>query len=188
MGHGVLLTLHQPPEAESKVQSLKSKVESVRRPAARSDRAHATRNTLPHPQPSTLNPQPSRWLETLHSNRNLSPATGKSYEPLTPKHFSFNAPAGACPVCHGLGQKLVFDEGLVVPDPEKSLEQGAVLPWRRGGKRMVVYYKGLLRGVTRHYQQSMEAPYKTCRRISSASCSGARAKPKSSSPSGAPAR
>jgi excinuclease ABC subunit A len=60
-----------------------------------------------------------------------------------------------------LGQKLVFDEGLVVPDLDKSLEQGAILPWRRGGKRMVVYYKGLLRGVAKHYQQSMEAPYKT---------------------------
>src|SRR5208337_974375 len=105
--------------------------------------------------------EPSKvWEETLHSNRNYSAATGKSYEPLTPKHFSFNAPAGACPVCHGLGQKLVFDEGLMVPDTEKSLEQGAVLPWRRGGKRMVVYYKGLLRGVARHYQQNMEAPYR----------------------------
>jgi excinuclease ABC subunit A len=56
---------------------------------------------------------------------------------------------------------MVFDESLMVPDPEKSLEQGAILPWRRGGKRMIVYYKGLLRGVTSHYQQSMEAPYKT---------------------------
>ena len=35
-----------------------------------------------------------------------SPATGKSFDPPTPKHFSFNAPAGACPVCHGLGQKI----------------------------------------------------------------------------------
>jgi excinuclease ABC subunit A len=101
------------------------------------------------------------WIESMHSNRNLSPATGKSYEPLTPKHFSFNAPSGACPVCHGLGQKMVFDEALVTPDPEKSLEQGAIQPWRRGGKRMVVYYKGLLRGVARHYQQDMEAPYRT---------------------------
>src|SRR5438876_7523502 len=56
-------------------------------------------------------PQDSRapssdvWNETLHSNRNYSPATGKSFETPTPKHFSFNAPAGACPVCHGLGQK-----------------------------------------------------------------------------------
>ncbi len=103
----------------------------------------------------------SVWTETLHSNRNYSPATGLSYEPLTPKHFSFNSPAGACPVCHGLGQKLVFDESLIVPDAEKSLEQGAVLPWRRGGKRMVVYYKSLLRGVTQHYQQNLETPYKS---------------------------
>jgi excinuclease ABC subunit A len=101
------------------------------------------------------------WEETLHSNRNYSPATGQSYEPLTPKHFSFNSPAGACPVCHGLGQKLVFDEGLMVPDPEKSLEQGAVLPWRRGGKRMVTYYKSLLRGVAAHYQQNLETPWKS---------------------------
>jgi len=131
-GEGILLTLHQLPE-ESKVQSPKSKVESA--PAA-------------------------EWIETLHSNRNFSPATGKSYEPLTPKHFSFNAPNGACPVCHGLGQKMVFDEHLVVPDAEKSLEQGAVLPWRRGGKRMVVYYKAMLRAVAGHYNINLETPYK----------------------------
>jgi len=105
--------------------------------------------------------QPTVWTETLHSNRNYSPATGLSFEPLTPKHFSFNSPAGACPVCHGLGQKLVFDEGLIVPDVEKNLEQGAVLPWRRGGKRMVVYYKSLLRGLAAHYQQGLETPYKS---------------------------
>ncbi|HWY74355.1 MAG TPA: excinuclease ABC subunit UvrA, partial [Verrucomicrobiae bacterium] len=99
------------------------------------------------------------WIETLHSNRNYSPATGMSFEPMTPKHFSFNSPAGACPVCHGLGQKMVFDEGLIVPDLEKSLDQGAILPWRRGGKRMVVYYKAMLRGVTDHYHQSLEVPY-----------------------------
>ena len=162
-GEGVMLTLHQEPEPT--VRSPKSEVRSPQsevrmQTTASPGTQHAARNaaaTSLAPQPSSL--PPPAWVETLHSNRNLSPATGKSYEPLTPKHFSFNAPAGACPVCHGLGQKLVFDEGLVVPDPEKSLEQGAVLPWRRGGKRMVVYYKGLLRGVTKHYGQNMEVPY-----------------------------
>ena len=110
---------------------------------------------------TTDKPADKPWIETLHSNRNYSPATGKSYDKLTPKHFSFNAPMGACPVCHGLGQKMVFDPALVAPDPEKSLEQGAILPWRRGGKRMIVYYKALLRGVAQHYQQSLEAPYRT---------------------------
>jgi excinuclease ABC subunit A len=148
-GEGVLLTLHQTAEEQSKVQGLKSKVEEGQNRGQRSEG-----------QGPSASATSDGWVETLHSNRNLSPATGKSYEPLTPKHFSFNAPAGACPVCHGLGQKMVFDEGLVVPDPEKSLEKGALLPWRRGGKRMVTYYKGLLRGVAAAYEQSLEKPYK----------------------------
>src|SRR5262245_35940516 len=158
-GEGVVMTLHQLPVEESRVQSPKSKVlagggagtQGIGTLTTAADGAHGvTRPTSPSDE----------WLETMHSNRNLSPATGKSYEPLTPKHFSFNAPAGACPACHGLGQKMVLDETLVVPDPEKSLEQGAVLPWRRGGKRMISYYKGMLRGVAAHYQQSLEKPYK----------------------------
>src|SRR3954469_13865754 len=141
-GEGVLLTLHQLSDGRtgSPLPATRSQPESGAQGMTR--------------------PASEEWIETLHSNRNFSPATGKSYEPLTPKHFSFNAPSGACPVCHGLGQKMVFDEGLVVPDPEKSLEQGAVLPWRRGGKRMVVYYKAMLRAVAAHYRVSLETPYK----------------------------
>jgi len=100
------------------------------------------------------------WAETLHSNRYYSPATGQSFEKPTPKHFSFNSPLGACPVCHGLGQKMVFDEHLITPDGDKSLDKGAVLPWRRGGKRMIVYYKSLLRGMAAHYGQNMETAWK----------------------------
>ena len=100
------------------------------------------------------------WFETLHSNRMFSPATGLSYDTPTPKHFSFNSPMGACGVCHGIGQKLVFDEHLVVPDVEKTLDQGAILPWRRGGKRMVVYYKGQLRGLAKHYGVELDVPFK----------------------------
>jgi excinuclease ABC subunit A len=140
-GEGRMLVLSQ----AAKVEGRGSRVES------KSD-AQALDSRL-----STLD---SSWTETLHSNRNYSPATGKSFETLTPKHFSFNAPAGACPVCHGLGQKMVFDEALVVPDAEKSLEGGAILPWRRGGKRMVVYYKSMFRAVAAHCGASLEAPYK----------------------------
>jgi len=99
------------------------------------------------------------WIETLHSNKMCSPATGKSFDPPTPKHFSFNAPAGACPVCHGLGQKMVFDEHFVVPNSEEPLEK-AIQPWRRAGKRMNVYYKALLRSVATHFGVSLETPYK----------------------------
>ena len=112
-----------------------------------------------HQSPDSTTPE--AWTETLHSNRSYSPATGKSFEPVTPKHFSFNSPSGACPVCLGLGQKLVFDEGLIVPDPEKTLEGGAIQPWRRGGKRMVIYYKAMIKAVAGHYEQSLEVPYKS---------------------------
>jgi excinuclease ABC subunit A len=100
------------------------------------------------------------WIETLHSNKMCSPATGKSFDPPTPKHFSFNAPAGACPACHGLGQKMIFDEALVVPDMEKSLDDGAIQPWRRAGKRLTIYYKAMVRSIASHFGVSLEAPYK----------------------------
>jgi len=110
-----------------------------------------------HQLPNATNS--AEWIETLHSNKMCSPATGKSFDPPTPKHFSFNAPAGACPVCHGLGQKMVFDEHFVVPNAEEPLEK-AIQPWRRSGKRMNIYYKALLRSVATHAGVSLETPYK----------------------------
>ena len=171
-GEGVMVTLHQLPEGwrQASVPAVEPGILPGGKrvaTAVRSKVSESTASATPVPggrmPPSTAGEDAHRhgeWIETLHSNRMYSPATGKSYEPLTPKHFSFNAPSGACPVCHGLGQKMVFDEGLVVPDPEKSLEQGAVLPWRRGGKRMIVYYKAMLRAIASHYSQSLEQPYK----------------------------
>lgn len=109
-------------------------------------------------QNQTDNPQ--IWNQSLYSTRLFSPATGKSYEPVTPKHFSFNAPIGACPECHGLGQQLVFDPSLIIPDENKSLEQGAILPWSKGDKRMANYYQSLIKGVASHYKQRTDIPYK----------------------------
>ena len=99
------------------------------------------------------------WKETLHSTRMVSSATGKSYDTLTPKHFSFNSPFGACPVCHGLGRKLVFDEELVVTNPEKTLAEGALAPWKRGGRRMIIYYNHILRTVAAHYGQPLDVAW-----------------------------
>jgi excinuclease ABC subunit A len=166
-GEGVMRTLHQlPPEPRSSgcesAPSSSSKSQS-RLTSAATDVLAVAANVSPRKHqsaPTNVGGYKEKWIETLHSNRMFSPATGRSFELLTPKHFSFNAPSGACPVCHGLGQKLVFDEGLVVPDSDKSLEGGALQPWRRGGKRMVVYYKAMLRAVAAHYGQSLETPFK----------------------------
>jgi excinuclease ABC subunit A len=54
---------------------------------------------------------------------------GTSFEDLSPRNFSFNSPYGACPTCSGLGTKFEVDPDLVVPDPTKSLAEGALAPW-----------------------------------------------------------
>jgi excinuclease ABC subunit A len=55
-----------------------------------------------------------------------------SFEELEPRSFSFNSPYGACPTCVGLGTRKEVDPELVVPDPDKSFEQGAIAPWASG--------------------------------------------------------
>lgn len=100
-----------------------------------------------------------KWNETLYSERNACIPCGLSFDTLTPRHFSFNSPYGACPTCHGLGTMLVFDEDLVIPDPSLSLEDGAIHAWRRGGRRLIIYYKGLIRAVAKHYGVDLKTPF-----------------------------
>ena len=57
---------------------------------------------------------------------------------LTPKLFSFNDPAGACPECDGLGRKTSFAPESIVPDPNRSLEGGAVAPWSSGDNKQIL--------------------------------------------------
>ena len=148
LGEGVMFTLHQMPE-ESKVAN-----KPRTRPSATLSPSSGERDGV-----RGASVKCDEWIETLHSNKMCSPATGKSYDPPTPKHFSFNAPAGACPVCHGLGQKMVFDEALVVPDFDEPLES-AIQPWRRAGKRMNIYYKAMLRSVAGHFNVDLQTPWR----------------------------
>lgn len=78
---------------------------------------------------------------------------------LTPKHFSFNSHLGACPACHGLGTQLVCDADLMVSDPEKSLAEGAIIPWRRGTKPMQAYYRSLQRALVKHFGVDESLPF-----------------------------
>ena len=100
------------------------------------------------------------WQERLFSSQNACPDCGISYGEFTPRHFSFNSPYGACKTCLGLGTKLFFNPELVVPEPKKSVADGAIAAWRRGGRRLIIYYKMLLRGLAKHYGVDMEVPFK----------------------------
>jgi len=85
---------------------------------------------------------------------------GVSFEELSPRVFSFNSPYGACTACSGIGTKLEMDPDLVIPDKSKSLREGAIEPWRRGGKAVVLYYRGLLRELADIYNFDMDTPFK----------------------------
>src|SRR5690606_6828410 len=61
------------------------------------------------------------------------PVSGFTIDEIEPRLFSFNAPAGACPKCDGLGTELKFEPDLVVPDRSLSLRDGAIYPWARTG-------------------------------------------------------
>ncbi len=100
------------------------------------------------------------WREDLFSDKNACPDCDISFAPLAPRCFSFNSPYGACPACAGLGTQMVFDESLIVPDPGLSIEDGAIHAWRRGGRRLILYYKHLLRAVTKAYGMDTSVPFK----------------------------
>lgn len=100
------------------------------------------------------------WEESTRSNRLYSPETGRTYERLEAKHFSFNSLSGACEACHGLGQQMEFDPELIIPDTKKTLEQGAVLPLHKVPKAQIALYDAMIKGLSSHYKQSMDAPFK----------------------------
>jgi excinuclease ABC subunit A len=104
-------------------------------------------------------PVTTPWEEKLFSSQNACPHCGISYGEFTPKHFSFNSPYGACKTCLGLGTKLFLDPDLIVPDKKKSIADGAIAAWRRGGRRLLIYYKMLLRGMAKHYKADLDAPF-----------------------------
>lgn len=78
---------------------------------------------------------------------------------IEPRTFSFNAPYGACPDCTGIGYSLEIDPELVIPDPEKSLHDGAIEPWG-GGKATTEYYGHVLEGLAEELDFSLDTPWK----------------------------
>ena len=91
--------------------------------------------------------------QIVFSEKFACPVSGFTIAEIEPRLFSFNNPAGACPVCDGLGQKLKFDADKIVPDKDKSLHKGAVAPWSRGPSPL---YTQTLQALSRHYGFSMD--------------------------------
>ena len=87
-------------------------------------------------------PGQASFVDHPFSTAFSNPRTGFTLPRLTPQHFSFNSHLGACPACQGLGTEPYFDPELIL-DPEKSLDDGAIVAWRKGTPKMQSYYTAL---------------------------------------------
>ncbi|MGD0078106.1 MAG: excinuclease ABC subunit UvrA, partial [Sedimentisphaerales bacterium] len=102
----------------------------------------------------------NKWNETIYSEKFACPDHPEaSLEELSPRLFSFNSPYGACKSCDGLGVILEFDPELIVPDKSRSLAEGAVDAWRKGGKQMNMYYGWLVRHFCGDFDVSETMPF-----------------------------
>jgi len=90
------------------------------------------------------------------SEKFACPESGFTLEEVEPRLFSFNSPFGACPACDGLGTEMFFDPATIIPDPSKSLEEGAIAPWASSTSK---YYIQTLRGLSKHYKFSLMKPW-----------------------------
>ena len=82
---------------------------------------------------------------------------GISFEELAPRNFSFNSPYGACVRCDGLGTHLEVDPDLVVPDPDLSLDEGAIAPW---GSRTTQYFDRLIESAAKAFKFRTDVPFR----------------------------
>jgi excinuclease ABC subunit A len=100
---------------------------------------------------------PPKEGDRLYSEKYACPEHGGSFEELAPRNFSFNSPHGACPDCTGLGSRLEIDPDLVLPNDELSIDEGAVLPWRRMAATESWFSK-ILDAVAEHYGFRTDVP------------------------------
>jgi len=95
--------------------------------------------------------------QTLFSEKFACPVSGFTIAEIEPRIFSFNSPHGACPSCDGLGVKQDFDEKLIVPDKNKSIAEGAVVPW---SKHFAPFYMQAMQAVANSYSFDINTPWK----------------------------
>ena len=95
--------------------------------------------------------------EIIYSEKLACPDCNLSFEELTPRIFSFNAPYGACDKCGGIGVDFKIDPDLVVPDKNKSINEGCIYPW---SKSSTGYYEDVLSAVKASYNIDFDIPFK----------------------------
>ena len=95
--------------------------------------------------------------DILYSQNYACPVSGFAVPKIEPRLFSFNAPMGACSACDGLGVQLNMSPDLIIPDPSKSILDGAIAPWSRGG--MLSQFEHLINALHKQYKIPLSKPW-----------------------------
>jgi excinuclease ABC subunit A len=99
------------------------------------------------------------WRELPLSQSLACEICGDVFEKLTPRHFSFNHAEGACPDCGGLGRQMRFVPEMLVPDPAKTVREGAIKAWRIGGKNLIIRHNALLKQLAEQLPFDPDVPW-----------------------------
>jgi excinuclease ABC subunit A len=103
-------------------------------------------------------PKDDEEREVLTFSQHLAcPTCGASYDELAPRNFSFNSPYGACQACDGLGTRFEVDPEMVVPNPDLTLDDGAIAPWASGHSQ---YFKRLIEAVAEDNGIDLHTPWR----------------------------
>jgi excinuclease ABC subunit A len=123
------------------------------------DSAQGDRATEAAPQTGKLKGAGIPDNRIVFSEKFACPVSGFTISEIEPRLFSFNAPQGACPACDGLGERLEFDEDLIVPNHDLSVKKGAVVPWAKSNPPSP-YYMQVLGSLAKAFAFSLDTPWK----------------------------
>ncbi|RMH38871.1 MAG: excinuclease ABC subunit UvrA [Deltaproteobacteria bacterium] len=95
-----------------------------------------------------------------YSRDRACPTCGIGFPELSPQSFSFNSPLGMCVDCNGLGTRMAVDPDLLVPDPDRSIAEGAVAAWGDGALRDSGWTANILRALSAKFKIPLDRPWR----------------------------
>jgi len=93
------------------------------------------------------------------SEKRTCPDCNVAFPELEPQSFSFNSPLGMCPACTGLGTRMEMDPGLVIPDPQRSIRNGAIEPWASAMARGEGWVFNIISGLSEGFGIDLDVPW-----------------------------
>src|SRR6266550_2633570 len=95
----------------------------------------------------------------MYSEANACPKCGIGFPELSPQSFSFNSPLGMCVECNGLGDRMAADPDLVIPDPAKSLRDGAVAVWGEAIAKDSGWTTNIVKALAKAFKIDLDKPW-----------------------------